>query len=58
MGIIRTVLNTAVLGGAGSVAGFAFWTRNCKSHIHPTFLQSFIYHHIASFHLSKLRKGS
>ncbi|EHK97783.1 hypothetical protein M7I_6444 [Glarea lozoyensis 74030] len=28
MGILRTVLNTAVLGGAGSAAGFAFWTRN------------------------------
>ncbi|TVY85530.1 hypothetical protein LSUE1_G000376 [Lachnellula suecica] len=30
MGIIRTFLSTAVLGGAGSAAGFAFWTRNAK----------------------------
>ncbi|TVY38618.1 hypothetical protein LCER1_G008841 [Lachnellula cervina] len=30
MGIIRTFLSTAVLGGTGSVAGFAFWTRHAK----------------------------
>lgn len=25
MGIIRTLLNTAVLGGAGAAGGWAFW---------------------------------
>ncbi|KAG4411723.1 hypothetical protein IFR04_015134 [Cadophora malorum] len=30
MGVIRTLLNTAVLGGAGSAGAFAFWTRNSK----------------------------
>jgi hypothetical protein len=30
MGFIRTVLNTAILGGAGSAGAFAFWTRNSK----------------------------
>ncbi|TVY12632.1 hypothetical protein LARI1_G009276, partial [Lachnellula arida] len=30
MGIIRTFLSTAVLGGTGSLAGFAFWTRHAK----------------------------
>ncbi|CAG8974276.1 hypothetical protein HYALB_00010344 [Hymenoscyphus albidus] len=30
MGIITKFLGTAVLGGAGSAAGFAFWTRNSK----------------------------
>ena len=30
MGIIRTFLNTAILGGAGAAGGFAFWTRNSK----------------------------
>ncbi|TVY39883.1 hypothetical protein LOCC1_G006111 [Lachnellula occidentalis] len=30
MGVIRTFLSTAVLGGTGSLAGFAFWTRHAK----------------------------
>jgi hypothetical protein len=30
MGIVRTIFNTAVLGGAGAGAGWAFWTRNSK----------------------------
>ena len=30
MGVIRTLLNTAVLGGAGAAGGWAFWTRNSK----------------------------
>ena len=30
MGIIRKTLNTLILGGAGGVGGFAFWTRNSK----------------------------
>ncbi|KAI9052348.1 hypothetical protein LZ554_003698 [Drepanopeziza brunnea f. sp. 'monogermtubi'] len=33
MGVIRTLFSTAVLGGAGSGAAFAFWTRN--SHFVP-----------------------
>ncbi|RDL33834.1 Uncharacterized protein BP5553_08202 [Venustampulla echinocandica] len=32
MGIIKKVFKTAVLGGAGSAAGFAFWTRNCYAY--------------------------
>jgi hypothetical protein len=30
MGLIRKTLNTLVLGGAGSLGGFAIWTRNSK----------------------------
>ncbi|KAH6677356.1 hypothetical protein B0J14DRAFT_476060 [Halenospora varia] len=30
MGIIRTFVSTAILGGAGSAGAFAFWTRNSK----------------------------
>ena len=30
MGVIRTLFNTAVLGGAGAGAGWVIWTRNSK----------------------------
>ncbi|KAF4632828.1 hypothetical protein G7Y89_g5290 [Cudoniella acicularis] len=30
MGVIRTLLNTAVIGGASGAGAFAFWTRNSK----------------------------
>ena len=30
MGIVRTLVNTAILGGTGSAGAFAFWTRNSK----------------------------
>ncbi|KUJ14931.1 uncharacterized protein LY89DRAFT_125544 [Mollisia scopiformis] len=30
MGIFRTLISTTVLGGAGTVGAFAFWTRNAQ----------------------------
>lgn len=30
MGVIRTLLNTAALGGVGTAGGWVFWTRNSK----------------------------
>jgi len=30
MGIIRTLINTAALGGAGTLAGWTVWTRNSR----------------------------
>ena len=30
MRIVRTIFNTAILGGAGTAGGWVFWTRNSK----------------------------